>query len=453
MNGPFSKVLLSYIVGLFIIVLIAGLIISTFAENIIFLIAVLFIVFFSVCLLFIRIYNNYILPIEKASNTIKEIGKGNYQARFHYTRNPLHNELSTNINKLARELTEFSLQEQIQSEQLSTLIDNMASGLVLLDERGYIHLVNRKFIDLFGKTEKDYVGSLYYNVLEDETIQETIQKVFLYEGRVKDTFKHYVGIENMYFEISGAPIINERNIPKGVVLVLHDITELKKLESMRKDFVANVSHELRTPITSIKGFSETLLDGNLDDKEAVSQFLEIIYHESNRIQILIEDLLSLSRLESDNFKLVLHKINASELVESLMPALTYKAERKDISFTTEVEDIQFKADKDRITQVIINLVNNALNYTPARGDVSLRIYKEDELVKIEVCDTGIGIPEKDIPRVFERFYRVDKARARDSGGTGLGLAIVKHIVEVHEGEILIDSEADQGTTITVCLPA
>lgn len=453
MNGPFSKVLLSYIVGLFIIVLIAGLIISTFAENIIFLIAVLFIVFFSVCLLFIRIYNNYILPIEKASNTIKEIGKGNYQARFHYTRNPLHNELSTNINKLARELTEFSLQEQIQSEQLSTLIDNMASGLVLLDERGYIHLVNRKFIDLFGKTEKDYVGSLYYNVLEDETIQETIQKVFLYEGRVKDTFKHYVGIENMYFEISGAPIINERNIPKGVVLVLHDITELKKLESMRKDFVANVSHELRTPITSIKGFSETLLDGNLDDKEAVSQFLEIIYHESNRIQILIEDLLSLSRLESDNFKLVLHKINASELVESLMPALAYKAERKDISFTTEVEDIQFKADKDRITQVIINLVNNALNYTPARGDVSLRIYKEDELVKIEVCDTGIGIPEKDLPRVFERFYRVDKARARDSGGTGLGLAIVKHIVEVHEGEILIDSEADQGTTITVCLSA
>lgn len=453
MNGPFSKVLLSYIVGLFIIVLIAGLIISTFAENIIFLIAVLFIVFFSVCLLFIRIYNNYILPIAKASNTIKEIGKGNYQARFHYTRNPLHNELSTNINKLARELTEFSLQEQIQSEQLSTLIDNMASGLVLLDERGYIHLVNRKFIDLFGKTEKDYVGSLYYNVLEDETIQETIQKVFLYEGRVKDTFKHYVGIENMYFEISGAPIINERNIPKGVVLVLHDITELKKLESMRKDFVANVSHELRTPITSIKGFSETLLDGNLDDKEAVSQFLEIIYHESNRIQILIEDLLSLSRLESDNFKLVLHKINASELVESLMPALAYKAERKDISFTTEVEDIQFKADKDRITQVIINLVNNALNYTPARGDVSLRIYKEDELVKIEVCDTGIGIPEKDLPRVFERFYRVDKARARDSGGTGLGLAIVKHIVEVHEGEILIDSEADQGTTITVCLPA
>ncbi|GGN48986.1 two-component system histidine kinase PnpS [Oceanobacillus indicireducens] len=453
MKGPFSKVLLSYIVGLFIIVLIAGLIISTFVENIIFLIAVLFIVFFSVCLLFIRIYNNYILPIEKASNTIKEIGKGNYHARFHYTRNPLHNELSTNINKLARELTEFSLQEQIQSEQLSTLIDNMASGLVLLDERGYIHLVNRKFIDLFGKTEKDYVGSLYYNVLEDETIQETIQKVFLYEGRVKDTFKHYVGIENMYFEISGAPIINERNIPKGVVLVLHDITELKKLESMRKDFVANVSHELRTPITSIKGFSETLLDGNLDDKEAVSQFLEIIYHESNRIQILIEDLLSLSRLESDNFKLVLHKINALELVESLMPALTYKAERKDISFTTEVEDIQFKADKDRITQVIINLVNNALNYTPARGDVSLRIYKEDELVKIEVCDTGIGIPEKDLPRVFERFYRVDKARARDSGGTGLGLAIVKHIVEVHEGEILIDSEADQGTTITVCLPA
>lgn len=170
MSGPFSKVLLSYMVGLFIIVLIAGLIISTLVENIIFLIAVLVIVFVSISVLFIRIYNDYILPIEQASDTIKEIGKGNYRARFHNTRNPLHSKLSTNINKLARELTEFSLQEQIQSEQLSTLIDNMASGLVLLDERGYIHLVNRKFIDLFGKTEKDYVGYLYYNVLENETL-------------------------------------------------------------------------------------------------------------------------------------------------------------------------------------------------------------------------------------------------------------------------------------------
>ncbi|MCG5103626.1 two-component system histidine kinase PnpS [Oceanobacillus alkalisoli] len=453
MSGPFSKVLLSYMVGLFIIVLIAGLIISTLVENIIFLIAVLVIVFVSISVLFIRIYNDYILPIEQASDTINEIGKGNYRARFHNTRNPLHSKLSTNINKLARELTEFSLQEQIQSEQLSTLIDNMASGLVLLDERGYIHLVNRKFIDLFGKTEKDYVGYLYYNVLENETLQETIQKVFLYEGRVKDTFKHYIGIENMYIEISGAPIINERNILKGAVLVLHDITELKKLEGMRKDFVANVSHELRTPITSIKGFSETLLDGNLDDLEAVSQFLQIIYHESNRIQILIEDLLSLSKLESESFRLVLHKINAPELVESLMPALVFKAEQKDIFFTTEVEDIQFKADKDRISQVIINLVNNALNYTPEKGEVSLSIFKAGSQVKIEVRDTGIGIPEDELPRVFERFYRVDKARARDSGGTGLGLAIVKHIVEVHDGEIRIDSEPDQGTIIRVCLPA
>lgn len=452
MRAPFSKILLSYVISLFFILLVAGLIISTFVENMIFLIAVLIIVYVIVCSMFIRIHHDYIHPISKASKTIEEITKGNYQARFHFTRNSLLGNLSNRINRLARELTEFSLQEQIQSEQLSTLIDNTESGLVLLDEKGYIHLVNRKFVDYFGKSEKDYIGSIYHKVLENETVQDAIQKVFLYETNVKDSFKHYIGIEKFYIEISGAPIINERNMLKGAVLVLHDITELKKLEGMRKDFVANVSHELRTPITSIKGFSETLLDGAMQDPDISKEFLQIIYNESNRIQLLIEDLLALSKLESDNFRLVLHKINAIELVETLTPAIMYKAEEKGITFTQDIEDIDIKADKDRITQVIINLIDNALHYTPEEGTVALRVYQAKDRIKIEVSDTGIGIPEKELPRIFERFYRIDKARTRNSGGTGLGLAIVKHIIEVHDGEILIDSEVDKGTIITVCLP-
>lgn len=452
MSGRFSKLLLSYMISLFLILLIAGLIVSAFVDNIIFLIGVLMIVFILVSALFFKIFNDYIQPVEKASHTIEEISKGNYQARFHYTKNSLLSNLSNNINMLARELTDFSHQEQIQSEQLSTLIDNTESGLVLLDEKGYIHLVNRKFVKVFGKTEKDYIGSLYHKVLENETVQEAIQKVFLYETKVKDSFKHYSGIEKMYIEISGAPIINERNILKGAVLVLHDITELKKLESMRKDFVANVSHELRTPITSIKGFSETLLDGDLHDKETTAEFLQIIYSESTRIQNLIEDLLALSKLEGDNFRLVLHKIEAMDLMESIIPTLAYKAEQKDIHFTTDIVNMEIKADKDRISQVIINLVDNAINYTPADGKVTLKVFKDGDQVKIVVSDTGIGIPEKELPRVFERFYRVDKARTRVSGGTGLGLAIVKHIVEVHDGEITIDSMVDKGTTITVSLP-
>ena len=186
--------------------------------------------------------------------------------------------------------------------------------------------------------------------------------------------------------------------------------------------------------------------------ERCKTLLQIIDNESNRIQLLIEDLLALSKLESDNFRLVLHKINAIELVESLTPAIMYKAEEKGITFTQDIEDIDIKADKDRITQVIINLIDNALHYTPEEGTVALRVYQAKDRIKIEVSDTGIGIPEKELPRIFERFYRIDKARTRNSGGTGLGLAIVKHIIEVHDGEILIDSEVDKGTIITVCLP-
>ncbi len=452
MSGSSFKIWLSYTASLLLILVVAGLIIMAFTTNVFFSVIVLTVVFFFIGMLFFRIVKDYIQPIEKATETVEEISKGNYQARFYHTDNPLIGGLSEHINNLARALTEFSLQEQIQAEQLSTLIDNTESGLVLLDEKGYIHLVNRKFIDLFGKTEKDYIGSLYYRAMENETVEKTVQQVFLYETKVKDSFKHVSGIDNMYIEITGAPILDERDHLKGAVLVLHDITELKKLEGMRKDFVANVSHELRTPITSIKGFSETLLDGDMHDTETVKQFLQIIYNESDRIQHLIEDLLALSKLEGDNYRLVLHKLNASELVESLAPALQYKAEQKQIMFTTNVEDIEIKADEDRISQVIINLVDNAINYTPEKGSVSLNVYKEDAKVKIEVSDTGIGIPEKELPRIFERFYRIDKARSRESGGTGLGLAIVKHIVEVHDGEILIDSKVDEGTTITVCLP-
>lgn len=425
---------------------------SSIVDNIIFLVAVFIILFVFISILFKLLYMEYIRPINKASKTIEKIIEGNYQARFHAANNQTLGQLSDHINRLARYLADLSLQEQIQSEQLSTLIDNTESGLVLLDEKGYIHLVNPKFIHLFGKTEKDYIDSLYYSVLNNEALQQTIQNVFLYEKKIRKTFEHYIGIEKLYLEISGAPIINERNMLKGAVLVLYDITELKKLENMRKDFVANVSHELRTPITSIKGFSETLLDGDMQDTEALKEFLQIIYNESYRLQLLIEDLLALSRLEEDDYQLVLNKVNIREHIEDILPALYYKAEQKGITLETDIATIEIKADKEQINQVIINLVDNAISYTPENGHVTLNIYENNQHACIRVSDTGIGISKEDLPRVFERFYRVDKARTRDSGGTGLGLAIVKHIVEVHHGDIKVDSELNKGTSITVYLP-
>jgi len=226
---------------------------------------------------------------------------------------------------------------------------------------------------------------------------------------------------------------------------------LKKLEQMRKDFVANVSHELKTPVTSIKGFSETLLDGAMNDQDTLEAFLEIILKESDRLQILIQELLDLSKIEQHGFKLTIGKVDVWKSITEVFEILRGKAAEKDISLTIGESsgNSVIEADPDRIKQVLINLVSNAITYSPNRGTITISVNDENNMVSIEVKDYGIGIEKSEIPRIFERFYRVDKARSRNSGGTGLGLAIVKHIVEAHKGNIEVTSEIGNGTTFTI----
>src|SRR5699024_8941914 len=333
--------------------------------NQIILAVVLFMQFFILLFLVVRFHRDYIKPLSKAVETVDEILNQNYYARFQYAPvSELVIELGTKINRLSKHLAESSLQEQMQSEQLSTLIDHVQSGLVLIGKKGYVELVNRKFLAMFGKTQKDYVGYLYYQVLDHSIFDETVQKVFLYERRVKETFTHYIDSEKYYYEVIGAPIMNEQNIVKGAVLVIYDITELKKLELMRKDFVANVSHELKTPITSIKGFAETLLDGGIEDKETTREFLSIIHQEGNRMQKLIDDLLALSRLEKEDPTLHYEDINVSELVKDAVLTLGQQAEQKKLNLTVENDqrDIWLEADLPRVKQIVINLIDNAINY-------------------------------------------------------------------------------------------
>ncbi|MFD1851093.1 two-component system histidine kinase PnpS [Oceanobacillus bengalensis] len=453
MRDLFKKPLINFTYIISFLMLFTGIVLSTIVENFIILIAVLLfdLILFLVILQFI--YTSYMKPVKKATEVINEIGNGNYQARFNHSTNDYIGKLSYKINTLSRNLREISIQEQAQSEQLSTIIDNTQNGLVLIDEKGYIHLVNRKFITMFGKTSKEYNGYIYYDVLEHEIFHKTVQNTFLYEKNIKSEFSHYIGIEKHYFEIIGVPIFNEKDRLKGAVIVIHDITELKKLEIMRKDFVANVSHELRTPITSIKGFAETLLEDGINDRENAKEFLKIIYKESDRMQLLIEDLLTLSRLEEENFQLVLNKIDVSELADEIVPTFLLKARKKKLNLTVSIEDkLELKADKEKLKQIFINLLDNAMHYTPENGKITLTVTSTADYVHIKVSDTGIGIEQKALPRIFERFYRVDKARSRNTGGTGLGLAIVKHIVEVHEGKITIDSEVNEGTNVHVYLP-
>jgi two-component system phosphate regulon sensor histidine kinase PhoR len=274
------------------------------------------------------------------------------------------------------------------------------------------------------------------------------------EQKVKRQLIIPVNIERRYFEVYGVPIIGTNDEWKGILLVFHDITELKKLEQMRKDFVANVSHELKTPITSIKGFSETLLDGAMEDKQALKDFLNIILKESDRLQSLIQDLLDLSKIEKQGFSLSIQPMDLTVVLDEVLAITKGKAVEKGIVFDykREKKPIRIDGDVHRLKQVFINIISNAISYTPNQGTIYISLHETGTAVFTEITDTGIGIEAKEIPRIFERFYRVDKARSRNSGGTGLGLAIVKHLVEAHRGSITVKSEVGKGTSFTIELP-
>lgn len=253
-----------------------------------------------------------------------------------------------------------------------------------------------------------------------------------------------------HYDVHGAPIIASDGDLKGIVLVFHDITELKKLEKARKDFVANVSHELKTPVTSLKGFTETLLEGAVNDDELRMKFLRIIANESDRLETLIFELLELSRIEGEAFSLNWQTVDIEPLIDEVFDMLGEKASAKQMTIEKKISGSPILAGEGaRIKQILINLINNAIVYTHEGGTITVRVKEQAEQVVLEVEDTGIGLSKKEIPRIFERFYRVDRARSRNSGGTGLGLAIVKHLAEAHRAKLSVDSEPGKGTTFRI----
>ncbi|MDM5190268.1 ATP-binding protein [Bacillus sp. DX4.1] len=413
-----------------------------------FVIACLVVVFLGV-----KITGQYIRPIESVTKVAIELAKGNYKARAYENHSDETGMLSKAINILARNLQEMTLEQEMQQDRLHTLIENMGSGMILIDSRGYISLVNRSYKEIFHVTDEEYMDRLYYEAFLHAEIIELVEEIFMTEVKVRKQMLLPLGIERKHFEVYGAPIIGTNHEWKGIVLVFHDITELKKLEQMRKDFLANVSHELKTPITSIKGFSETLLDGAMENQQFCEHFLHIILKESERMQGLIEDLLDLSKIEQQGFKLIMGTVEVKGLLEEIQMVMENKSQDKEIYLHVDVpRNVSVIGDPSRLKQIFINLINNAILYTPAGGTVSVQMLQDENSAYIKVSDTGIGISKEEIPRIFERFYRVDKARSRNTGGTGLGLSIVKHLVEAHQGTITVDSEVGEGTTFTVVLP-
>jgi len=352
------------------------------------------------------------------------------------------------IEVLQRQQQQTSLDAQAQQK---VLFDSMLEGLLLLDRSRKIYLANRTFKNLFGvKTElrgKTVVEALRLHEL-DELLQraETEKQVLDYEIKLP-------GLSERWLQVNAAAITNAAGERDGTILVFHDLTRLKQLERQREEFVANVSHELRTPLSLIKGYVETLLDGAKDNPEVADRFLKIIERNSNRLDLLIQDLLTISALESGRMKLELSPVDLHALADKVLNFLHTKAENKNVTLVNELPAITMNADANRLDQVLANLVDNAIKYGRAEGTVIVGGKKlADGALEIFVRDDGPGIPAAALERVFERFYRVDKARSRDQGGTGLGLAIVKHIVHAHGGEVRVASELGKGATFFFTLP-
>lgn len=397
------------------------------------------------------INKSYIQPIKEVTYASKLLANGNYKVRVPESNVTETKDLFISMNILARTLQDFMNEQKLQRNRLETTLQNIPSATLLVNNYGEVVIANETFLNFFNRGNK--IKKAHYDtVIAHKDLKRMIKEAIATEKPINETIEHNVNVHKKYFDVAVVPVLSKkRKMIEGIVIVLHDITQLKTLEQMRKDFVANVSHELKTPITSIKGFTETLLDGAKEDKDTLEMFLDIILKESNRIQVLVSELLELSKIEqADHFNMV--KVNLPQKVFNSVEVVYPLAEKKNIKFNLELEKNLFVlAEPSKLKQVMINLLSNAINYSPEDAEVTVKAYlKADECI-VEIIDQGIGIAPEETTRIFERFYRVDKARSRDSGGTGLGLAIVKHIIEVFNGEIDVESELGKGSTFRIKL--
>jgi two-component system phosphate regulon sensor histidine kinase PhoR len=330
------------------------------------------------------------------------------------------------------------------------LFDSMIEGVLVLDEKNHVRFANQTFAQMF-MTSGVLRGRALLEAVRLHEVADIVERT-RGEGRVVDDELKLPGEPERWLQINAAALVSTDRRKLGTILVFHDLTRLKQLERTREEFVANVSHELRTPLSLIKGYVETLLDGARNNPEVADRFLKIIERNTQRLDLLIQDLLTISALESGRMRLELQRVELRPLVEKVFSDLQAQAENKNVMLVNELPELAANADANRLDQVLANLVDNAIKYGRAEGSVRVGGKTHDGRLEIFVQDDGAGIPAEAIDRVFERFYRVDKARSRDQGGTGLGLSIVKHIVQAHGGRAWATSEPGKGTTFYFTLP-
>lgn len=402
-----------------------------------------------------RFSNMIIKPVNELIDVTKDISEGNFSRRSNITSDNEIEELSNTFNIMAEKLESTLAEMNDKNIKIDSIINSMISGVVAVDNNFRIMLINTVSCQMFGiKYGPGIIGMNLMELIGDNKIINLIKEsIDKNEPLLNEVFTDPKA--DKIYRVYTSPINsnNPKHPNSGGIASIHDITNIKKLEQIRTEFVSNVTHELKTPLTSIRGFIETLKSGAIDDKTVAVKFLDIIDIESERLSNLINDILQLSEIENTmtDSDIISHNIN--DTFKEIYDILESFAEKKGIQLHFEIEEnITIDANKNRIKQMLINLIDNAIKYNKDNGTVTVKVIKEEGKITFIIKDTGIGIDEEHIPRIFERFYRVDKGRSRNMGGTGLGLSIVKHIVNLYNGNIKVTSKPGSGTEFIIQLP-
>ncbi len=394
-------------------------------------------------------------PIQQMKETAQRFALGELELRVPLPKQAELTELAQALNEMAQQLQDRIHTITQQRNELKAILSSMVEGVVAVDSNGYIVNINEAAANFLSTDTAKAQGCSIEEVIRNTEFQEFIYGI-LNEEHPGQTDIVLSGREDRIVRLDGATLTDSKGNKSGAVIVISDLTRMRRLEDVRRDFVANVSHELRTPITSIKGFVETLMGGDIKMPQEAERFLQIIAKHSDRLNAIVEDLLSLSRLEegSEKRKITFEKTSIKNVLSSVIEMSMIKAEVKVITIELDCgESIEVKINTHLLEQAILNLVDNAIKYSEPASKVQIKAYRTNKMIVISVRDYGCGISKKHQNRIFERFYVVDKSRSRKLGGTGLGLAIVKHIAEVHSGKVTIESSPGVGSTFFLHLPA
>jgi two-component system, OmpR family, phosphate regulon sensor histidine kinase PhoR len=393
-------------------------------------------------------------PVTEMQSIARWMAEGDFAQRVPIAGTDEIAELGRTLNLMAERLSEKIQDLEGERTKVAAILDSMVEGVIAIDQRGRILLMNHAARWIFDLGREQVEGRPLLAIIRHKAILDLV--VDGPQSAPEAARRREIELGPPVDRILDAHASAMALAPsgRGTLLVLHDVTELRRLERVRTEFVANVSHELRTPLTSIRGYLETLLDGALDEPANARRFLEIAHTHAERLSRLVDDLLQLSDIETGKLVLKLAPLILHDVAADVIAFFEKQATQKRLILRNHVPlDLRMQADWDRLTQILVNLVDNAVKYTPEQGQITLGASSGAKgLVNVWVADTGIGIPSTDLPRITERFYRVDKARSRELGGTGLGLAIVKHLVQAHGGELWLESELGKGTTVHFSLP-